>query len=77
MLTDVFYMCSICWFGAMVWRNVQRTMLIDIAVMRPSLKTVICFGSLKKGCSLFKLASCPFHRVTRVALPASLAADIR
>ena len=26
-LTDVFYMCSICWFGAMVWRNV----LIDIA----------------------------------------------
>ena len=36
MLTDVFYMCSICWFGAMVAAMVlyvQRTMLIDIAVM--------------------------------------------
>ena len=35
-LTDVFYMCSICWFGAMVAAMVlyvQRTMLIDIAVM--------------------------------------------
>ena len=36
------------WFGAMVWRNVQRTMLIDIAVMWPG---VYALTALTLACS--------------------------